>query len=230
MSIENELIAELKSLGIEFFHFVDISQLPNDQNKHYRNAILFGITLSPGYLHEIISNPNFVQDMVRNNQTHEDEFDQKEALVNKMADHIADFIRTKGHPAYSQSENNITITGFYDHTNHSTPLPHKTIARLAGIGWIGKHNLLITRNYGSAVSICSVLTNAPLKTTLHTPVSPLCGNCTICKEVCSTEAIRGNTWNVGTERNDLVDITKCTTCLKCLAFCPWTINYMKNNL
>jgi epoxyqueuosine reductase len=230
MSLDSELVAELKSLGIEFYHFVDISQLPNEQNKHYPNAILFGITLSPGYLQKIISNPDYVQDIILNNQTHEDEFDIKEALVNNLADHIADWLKTKGYSAYSQSENNIAITGFYDQKNQCTPLPHKTIARLAGMGWIGKHNLLITPEYGSAISICSVLTDAPLKTVLHTPANSSCRNCSICKEACDTEAIKGNTWDPNTSRDCLVDISKCTTCMKCLVFCPWTIAYMKRNV
>ncbi|MBR0308972.1 MAG: epoxyqueuosine reductase, partial [Mogibacterium sp.] len=43
-------------------------------------------------------------------------------------------------------------------------LPHKTVATRAGLGWIGKNNLLVTPEYGSAIRISSLLTDAPLET------------------------------------------------------------------
>ena len=35
---------------------------------------------------------------------------------------------------------------------------------LAGLGWIRKRNLLVTPDFGSAICMCSVLTNTPLRT------------------------------------------------------------------
>ena len=130
----------------------------------------------------------------------------------------------------SQSEDNIYSTGFYNEKTKSTPLPHKTIAGLAGLGWIGKHNLLVTPEFGSAICMCTVLTDAPIEPVLHTPVNSQCGNCSICKDICSFKAIEGNTWNIRTSRDELVDVYKCNTCLRCLVFCPWTQIYMKKNI
>jgi len=225
-TLEAELELELISQGADFVRFVDISQLSEEQNKQYPNAILIGITLSPDYIQEISTTPEYIQKIIRNNLISEDEFHVAEANTDKLADHIADYISSKGYSAYSQSENNIYLTGFYDENKKVTPLPHKTIAGLAGLGWIGKHNLLITSEYGSAISICTVLTDAPLKTVLHIPVNSKCGDCNICKEICSVRAIKGTEWNLGTLRDEIVDVYQCYSCLKCLALCPWTQNYL----
>ncbi len=227
MSLEHELITELKNQGADFVYFVDISHLSAEQNKRYPIAILMGVVLSPGYIQKITSNPDYVQDMIRNDQISEDEFAQKEIDTDRMADFIASYLIAKEYSAYAQSENNLESTGFYDEKTKSSPLPHKTIAGLGGLGWIGKHNLLVTNEFGSAISMCTVLTDAPLTTVLHPPGNSLCGECTVCVDICSPKAINGKEWTINTSRDDLVDVFKCTSCLKCLAFCPWTQNYIQ---
>lgn len=227
MSLEDELKNELISQGADFVHFVDISGLSYQQNKGYPNAILIGMILSSDFIQKITNTPDYVQEMIRNNQITDDEFSIKEAKTDKLADFISSYLTSKGYSAYSQSENNINSTGFYDHKTKCTPLPHKTIAGLAGLGWIGKHNLLVTTKFGSAISMCTVLIDAPLKTVLFTPSISQCGDCNICENICLVKAIKGNSWEIGISRDELVDVYRCNTCLKCLALCPWTQRYMK---
>ena len=100
------------------------------------------------------------------------------------------------------------------------------ITGLAGLGWIEKHNLLVNSEYGSAISLCSVLTDAPLKTVLHKPASPLCGDCTVFKDICQVQAISGTSWIPGVRRDDLENVYSCNSCLMCLALYPWTQDYM----
>jgi len=230
MSLENELISVLKSEGADLVKFVDISALPKKRNKKYPIAILIGIKLSPPYLQKISNTPHYVEKMKQNGRIKNDEFHLKEIKTDWLADYTADYLISKGYSAYSQSEDNIIKTGYYDNKKQKTPLPHKTIALMAGIGWIGKHNLLVNHEFGSAVSMCTVLTNAPLETVLHSPSESQCGNCNICIEICTTEALKGKTWYVGTPREDIVDVSLCTTCIECLVQCPWTQAYMKRNL
>ena len=101
---------------------------------------------------------------------------------------------------------------------------------LAGLGWIGKNNLLVTQEYGSALCMCSVLTNAPLPTGNKPIIMHRCGKCTVCKDICPTGVIHGSTWEIGMNRDLIVDVYHCETCLKCLVNCPWTQKYMKNNI
>lgn len=230
MSVDIDVKEELKNQGAEFISFVDISQLTGKQNKGYPNAILFGITLSPKYLQKITNTPGYVLQKIKNNEIEKDEFHLKEIKTDSIADHIAEYIKQKGYTAYSQSENNIYSTGFYDEKRKITPLPHKTIAVLAGLGWIGKHNLLVTKKYGSAISMCTVLTNAPLKTVLLAPSESQCGSCNICEEICHMNAIEGNSWNISISREEIVDVDKCDTCIECLVHCPWTQKYSRKNI
>lgn len=227
MSLEPEVTKELNDQGADFVFFVDISHLSAGQNRRYPTAILFGVQLSPAYIKKVTDTPDYVEEMVRKNQISEDEFEQKEKATDRMADYIASYLVAKGYSAYSQSENNLELTGLYDEQIKSSPLPHKTIAGLGGLGWIGKHDLLVTHEFGCAISMCTVLTDAPLKTISHTPENSRCGECRICVDICSPGAIKGKEWDINVLRDDLVDVFKCTSCLKCLAFCPYTQAYIE---
>ncbi|MCF7792458.1 MAG: epoxyqueuosine reductase [Candidatus Cloacimonetes bacterium] len=215
----------LKKQGLDFIHFVDISNLPQKQNQVFSNALLLGIALSPEFIRMITEMPDYVDLMVRTGKVNSDEYVEKEAKVDYLADELATFLIEQGYNAYSQSENNLDKTGFYNTKTKTSPLPHKTIAGLAGLGWIGKHNLLVTPNYGSAICMCTVLTDAPLATVSKSPQESKCGDCSICMEICTPKAIKGNHWKIDGKREDLVDVFKCTQCLKCLVFCPWTQKY-----
>ena len=228
MSLETEIREELTIVA--FLHFVDVSRLCEEQSKGLNTAILFGLSLTPKFIREVAQTDDYVEQLVRSNRQDEDEFSLKETKVGQMADELADFLQSKNYLAYSQSDKNLERNGCYNFQNHSTLLPHKTIAVKSGIGWIGKNNLLTTNELGSALSMCTVLTNAPLPTPTNAEVHPKCGNCTICKDVCPTGALTGNSWDKNTSRDEIVDVYKCTTCLKCLVHCPWTQSYAQKCL
>lgn len=222
MSFKTNIEIHLKNQGADFIYFVDISRLPEKQNKGFPNAILFGIALSRKYIQLVSDTPNYVEKMKQSGQIQNDEFHLTEIRTDRMADELAIFLKEKGYDAYSQSEINIKNTGYYNQENQVTPLPHKTIAGLAGLGWIGKHNLLVTKEFGSAISMCSVLSSAPLKTTLQTPLESQCKTCKVCVEICPTKALSGHHWNKESTRDNLLNHKKCVTCLECMVNCPWT--------
>lgn len=68
------------------------------------------------------------------------------------------------------------------------PIQDKVWAQRAGIGWIGKHSNLITRDYGSWIFLGEILTNLPLQP--DRPHLEHCGTCTRCLVACPTQAIR----------------------------------------
>jgi epoxyqueuosine reductase len=67
------------------------------------------------------------------------------------------------------------------------PITEKAWAQEAGLGWIGKHSNLITRDYGSWVFLGEVLTNLDLPS--DHPHTEHCGTCTRCIDACPTQAI-----------------------------------------
>ena len=69
----------------------------------------------------------------------------------------------------------------------SAPVMEVALARKAGIGWRGKHTLLLTREAGSMFFLGELFTNLPL--VLDVPTSEHCGTCTKCIDICPTQAI-----------------------------------------
>lgn len=66
-------------------------------------------------------------------------------------------------------------------------LCHRRLARAAGLGWLGRNNLLVTPGFGSRVRLAAVLTDCPLA-----PARPRedgCGSCTACRGRCPAGAI-----------------------------------------
>ncbi|MFW5799015.1 MAG: hypothetical protein ACOCXX_05095 [Planctomycetota bacterium] len=66
-------------------------------------------------------------------------------------------------------------------------LPHKLLGYFAGLGWMGRNNLLVNRRYGACVRYVTVLTDAPLEP--GQPVDDDCGTCRACVAACPGEAI-----------------------------------------
>ena len=73
----------------------------------------------------------------------------------------------------------------------TAPMMDKAWAVRAGLGWLGKHSNLITKEYGSWVFIGEILLNLELEYETE-QVSDHCGNCTACLEACPTGAIVEN--------------------------------------
>lgn len=215
-----ELISELNVHGVDFIKTIDISMLSEKENRGYSVAILIGIVLSPDYIFRLS----------KENTLDHSEFREKEHKADELAEWSADFIIAKGYNALAQSEKSLLAHGFYDEAAKTTPLPHKAIALLSGLGWIGKDNLLVTTEYGSAFCMCTILTDAPLLTENKPILMSRCGECTVCKDICPVGVIHGYTWNRDVHRDLIVDVYHCISCLKCLANCIWTQKYIKNNM
>ena len=69
----------------------------------------------------------------------------------------------------------------------SAPLMEVELAQKAGLGWRGKHTLLLNRESGSVFFLGEILLDLPLP--VDAPVEPHCGTCSACIDVCPTAAI-----------------------------------------
>ena len=147
-----------------------------------------------------------------------------------------DFLKNRGFRAYAQTTDRVS-----QDENWITPLPHKTVATRAGLGWIGKSCILVTEAFGSAIRLSSLLTDAPLP--CGQPVtSSRCGACRACVDNCPAHALKGTLWSAGMDREALFDKDTCykkqvefmrqrtgieaDLCGKCFVVCPYTRRYL----
>jgi epoxyqueuosine reductase len=69
----------------------------------------------------------------------------------------------------------------------SAPILERPLAAKAGLGWVGKHSLLLNREPGSFFFLGELLVNLPLP--VDRPVEEGCGKCVACITTCPTGAI-----------------------------------------
>jgi epoxyqueuosine reductase len=69
----------------------------------------------------------------------------------------------------------------------SAPLMEVELARKAGLGWRGKHTLLLNRESGSTFFLGEILVDIPLPSDQASEEH--CGSCTSCIDICPTQAI-----------------------------------------
>ena len=113
-------------------------------------------------------------------------------VLRKRLGQLASRINTNfGHNAASPPA---ALRAFTD----SAPVLEKALAEKAGLGWIGKHTLLLNEDVGSWFFLGEVFTSLDLPVTNSTPQSKAgstevgrCGNCKACITVCPTDAIVG---------------------------------------
>ncbi|WP_456370845.1 4Fe-4S double cluster binding domain-containing protein [Geoglobus sp.] len=113
-------------------------------------------------------------------------------------------------------------------------ISHKAIARAAGVGWIGKSLLLVTKEHGPRIRLASVLTDMPLEA--GEPVKRYCGRCTECIDHCIVGALRDSEFEDYPVREDVFDVDRCAgklrefasdpdigfmVCGICVKVCPW---------
>ncbi|NOK58859.1 MAG: Epoxyqueuosine reductase QueG (queuosine biosynthesis) [Chloroflexi bacterium AL-W] len=110
-------------------------------------------------------------------------------------------------------------------------IAHVPIAIAAGLGQLGKHGSIITKEYGSNVRLGTVLTNLPLVVDepLDIGVDDFCANCQICTTNCPPQAIFDTKQMVRGEEKWFVNFDACFpyfasnhSCAICIEVCPWS--------
>jgi epoxyqueuosine reductase len=88
-------------------------------------------------------------------------------------------------------------------------ISHKMVATRAGLGWIGKTDLFISRAFGPRLRLVSMLLNQK-PDSLPFPVEESeCGKCNICVVKCPAKAANGKLWNTKIHRDEFFDAHKC---------------------
>ena len=93
------------------------------------------------------------------------------ARLQRLADRLADEVGPLGHRVFTDS----------------APVLEVELASRSGLGWRGKHTLLLDREHGSMSFLGEIYVDLPLPVT--PPVAAHCGSCRACLDVCPTQAI-----------------------------------------
>lgn len=90
-----------------------------------------------------------------------------------------------------------------------TDLSHKMVATRAGLGWIGKTDLFISREFGPRLRLVSILLKSQVKSKSSPVDFSRCGKCNICVEICPAKAANGRLWDITIDREEFFDPFKC---------------------
>jgi epoxyqueuosine reductase len=217
----------LLARGAALVGFADLGELYPEVRYHLPRGLSIAVALNPHIVANIAAGPT---------REYGDEYDRVNQHLNDLAAFAAGYLADLRYRVKAIE----STVAYVDPSTCSAPFQHKTVATRAGLGWIGKDALLITRQFGSAVRLVSVLTDAPLP--VGRPIDhSLCGDCRACVDACPGKAIKGVDWQVGMFRDELYDAFVCretalklaglvgvprTVCGICINACPYTRKYI----
>jgi epoxyqueuosine reductase QueG len=224
--LNHKITTGLVRLGADIVGFGHLDELPDEM----RERVPVGISIAVAYPREVIQGISELP-----TQEYHDWYEKLNERLDTIVIRGAEILCNMGYIAVARTRE------YIGEVEYDTILPHKTLATRAGIGWIGKSALLVTSEYGSALRLSSILTNAPLSTG-HPINRSLCGDCMICANACPAGAVSGKEWEGGLYRDEFFDPAKCRMtaserakqgfrgdkpiCGKCIEICPHTQRYI----
>ncbi len=142
--------------------------------KTINSAIVFGIPLSK----LVIENLNDAPDLLYLHH-----YRQVNYILDRTACEFANFLEENGFPSIP-----IPASQIIDWKQQTAHLSHKYFARLCGIGWLGRNNLIINSVYKSRLRFVTVL--SAYRFNKNPEILKFnCGTCTSCIENCPGKAI-----------------------------------------
>lgn len=104
------------------------------------------------------------------------------AALDNVACRVASFLESRGYATLA-----VPASQVVDWDRVLGSVSHPRLAQLAGLGFVGRHNMLVTPRFGAGVRLVSVFTDAPLEA--DEPAAGDCGDCYACRSACPAGAI-----------------------------------------
>lgn len=169
-----------KALGADLFGVADIRfvktefALAPELVARFDRAIVLAVRLSASVLSEIEDHPT---------KLYFHHYRSVNGLLDQIALRLVNTIQDKGYNALA-----IPASQILDWQKQTAHLSHKKIAQLAGLGWLGRNNLLVNKKFGSRIRLVTILTDMPLPP--DKPSQEGCSSCRACIQACPAGAIR----------------------------------------
>ncbi len=139
----------------------------------YPRAVVAGVVLSRGVVATCASEPTRV---------YGHHYRVVNAALDNVACRTASFLESRGCATLA-----VPASQIVDWERLTGAVSHPRLAQLAGLGFIGRHNILVAPRFGAAVRLVSVFTDAPLEP--DEPAAGDCGDCDACRRACPGGAI-----------------------------------------
>jgi epoxyqueuosine reductase QueG len=169
------------SQGISLFGAADIAPFRNETSRlspalisTFGSAISLAVRLSDAVLEDIDDRPT---------ELYLHHYRQANFFLDRVALGMALQIERRGYSALP-----VPASQIIDWERQRGHLSHKRVAVEAGLGWIGRNNLLVNPVHGARIRLATVLTTLPLQ---HDhPADGGCGSCRRCLALCPAGAIK----------------------------------------
>lgn len=230
MTIE-EIVKEIIGGDENYIYgFADMKGLLKGDYKRYRSALVIGRRLPGPELDEVARAKAPTMGYYYGLQENRNE-------LNKMTFRLSKELMMGGYHNLPASEMRVTPAEQEElDRNEASPLSYKRAATRAGLGWIGKTALLVSKSFGPRLRLGVLLLEAAALP-YATPIEEsACGKCSVCVTNCPGQAANGELWRVGVERDQFFSPHKCKegssrgarkalkmdvrTCAVCIAICP----------
>ena len=207
-----------ESLGADLVGFCQLPQPPVKQFPQGVYAVSVAVKLSDAILQTIEDAPSF---------GYFQHYRTANALLDQITFRLAREIEKSGHLALPVAASQ----SLGKNNPYEGIVPHKTVAVLSGLGFVGKSGLFLSQKYGSKVRLATVITDMPLTNDLPV-IENGCGNCRLCQTACPAGAIFGELPTTNGERNfdpekcsrymkeHFQDIGRGSVCGICIRVCP----------
>ena len=194
-----DLQDEIVKMGATVVGFGDVSHGLAKELRHLNRAVSIGIK------HPVLRLAMVKKDGV---EAYSNQFAEVDNLLEDIQKKVVRILKSENWRCLSIPPDSDKVDSRY--IARLYPLfPHKTAATCAGLGWIGKNGLLITRQYGARMSWATVLTNAPIPVSNSPCFSGRCGECRRCVDICPVNAISGDNWVRSETAKPFINIKAC---------------------
>lgn len=166
-------------LDFSLFGVADIAEIKHEFNlpkisvEKFSRGIALGKRLLDAVIEEIKDRPTTL---------YYHHYRQLNFFLDRGAFLVASKIQDLGFQALPIPASQIT-----DWKKQQSHVSHKKVGYLAGLGWIGRNNLLVNPDIGSRFRLVTILSDMPLET--DKPLDQDCGSCRACIDVCPAKAI-----------------------------------------